>query len=111
MRNSVHFLTPPAWCATGEQVDGGLMLVDTLRVPFNSGAGIGVPNPVTDSRPYSDGQPPICGIFCVRLQHHWCVSSMAGRGGRAARLAGIHWAGTPIPPCACHPRLASGGRS
>ncbi len=76
-----------------------------LLVPFNSGTGIGVPNPMADSR-------HLAAIFVsVGNTIGAPMISMVGRGGRVLALAGIHRAGTPILPRACHPRLASGSRS
>ncbi|AXK40690.1 hypothetical protein [Crenobacter cavernae] len=74
---------------------------ENAPVVFNSATEIGVSNAQADSRPTRRFLRPSHTIGAS--------SSMAGRGGRAFGLAGSLCAGTPIPPCACHPRLASGG--
>lgn len=73
-----------------------------VPVPFNSGTGIGVPNDMADSR--------LAAIFTSVCNTIGAPFSMAGRGGSVLARAGFHIAGTPIPPRACHPRLASGSR-
>lgn len=71
-------------------------------VAFNSATEIGVSNHMADSRPTR---------HFLRPSHTIGASfSMAGRGGSVLARAGSHVAGTPIPPRACHPRLASGSR-
>jgi len=72
--------------------------------PFNSGTGIGVPNS-------QGGQPPKAAFFASVRNTVGASFSMAGHGGSVLARAGFLDAGTPIPPCACPPRLASGGGS
>ena len=74
-----------------------------LHVPFNSGTGIGVPNDMADSR--------LAAIFTSVCNTIGAPFSTAGRGGSVLARAGFHIDGTPTPPRACHPRLASGSRS
>ena len=72
-------------------------------VPFNSGPGLATGYTKADSR--------LAAIFTSVRNTIGASFSMAGRGGSVLARAGFLDAGTPIPPCACHPRLASGGGS
>lgn len=72
-------------------------------VPFNSGAGFGDLIALADSRLYA--------AFFMSVLHAIGASiSMAGRGGDTFGYAGSQCAGSPTPPRACHPRLATDGR-
>lgn len=71
-------------------------------VPFNSGSGFG--DPINEG-----GQPPYAAFFTsVRNTIGAPSSSMAGRGGDTFGYAGCLRTGSPTPPRACHPRLATG---
>ncbi len=72
-------------------------------VPFNSGTGFGDLIALADSRLYA--------AFFMSVLHTIGASiSMAGRGGDTFGYAGSQCAGSPTPPRACHPRLATDGR-
>ena len=69
---------------------------------LNSEARFGDRNHKADSRH--------AAIF-TSVQNTIGASSMAGRGGDTFGYAGSLMAGSPTPLRACHPRLATGGRS
>jgi len=77
------------------------MLGNNSPVPFNSGAGFG--DSINEG-----GQPPYAAFFTSVCNTIGASSSMAGRGGDTFGYAGCLRTGSPTPPRACHPRLATG---
>ena len=71
-------------------------------VPFNSGSEFGDSTTSADSR--------LAAIFTSVCNTIGASISMAGRGGDTFGYAGSQCAGSPTPPRACHPRLATDGR-
>lgn len=83
-------------------LDSTSTVAKNAPVAFNSATEIGVSNHMADSRPTR---------HFLRLSHTIATSFfMAGRGGSVHARAGSHVSGTPIPPRACLPRLASESR-